>query len=148
MALRWRSAWLLALVFGVLQQLTCAEEEGASDDAAEEMSEEEAEAAVAADVEVLKSKLQGMSGALRAAAGTGDTPALATIKGLADACDEALSQAAKMDTTLEKYEVLAEALSKRDEWLAALTKTQADTQKRHKKEEQAEDFQRAMRDEV
>eukprot|EP00929_Paragymnodinium_shiwhaense_P103837 TRINITY_DN6766_c0_g1_i2.p1 TRINITY_DN6766_c0_g1~~TRINITY_DN6766_c0_g1_i2.p1 ORF type:complete len:114 (-),score=43.73 TRINITY_DN6766_c0_g1_i2:174-515(-) len=99
-------------------------------------------------VAAMKAQLTAMAGALRGAAKGGDTPALSFIKGLADECDDALAKAGASADVAEQFDLLAGALGKKDQWLEALANVTAETEARHKKEQEADDLERAKIEEA
>merc|ERR1719272_1753547 len=133
-------ALLLSLVLLVDHSALCRAEE----DVQVEEGEEEEEINFEEAVEQMKGHLTKMGNALKSAAGSGDTPALAVIAALANNCQAALDKAEKAENVEDQYDVLQEAISKRGEWIAALTQTEEKVKQRHKKEEAQDNFEQAM----
>merc|ERR1712217_858828 len=90
----------------------------------------------------LTKQLTTMAVTLKASAGKGNTDTFKLIGQLADECQNALDKAAAEDDLKMKVAILVEALSKKDEWLAALTGAHKKAVERH--EEEDKDHERAQ----
>mmetsp|Transcript_114689 Transcript_114689/g.180561 ORF Transcript_114689/g.180561 Transcript_114689/m.180561 type:complete len:142 (-) Transcript_114689:67-492(-) len=119
--------------------VSSSEAQGAKADATKEE-----EMNIAQEVVKMRVQLNKMATAFKSAAGDESTPALKFIRSLADQCEEAIEKGIEAKDFDKQHEILSAALDKRDEWLAALSRTHEETTERHKAEERQDEFEIAM----